>query len=110
MPSKSDWRIKIFCLGSEPDRWDQRLTEVRGDEVGRGNERGTEAADECHQPPSLSVDLLVKIFASGDGGQARFDPSKSIARFEVSRFEGNDSGIHASIIATTACVVNRWSG
>jgi hypothetical protein len=51
----------------------------------------------------------VKIFASGDGNQARFDPCEPIARFKISRFEGNDSGIHSAIIATPAGVVNQWS-
>ena len=86
---------------------DQRLTELRGDEVGSRNECGTKAADECHQSPSLGVDLLMKILAGGDGSQARLDPCKPITRFKISRFKGNDSGIHSAIIATAAGVVNR---
>jgi len=51
--------------------------------------------------------LLVEITAGGDGSQARLDPCKPITRFKISRFKGNDSGIHSAIIATAAGVVNR---
>lgn len=82
--------------------------ELRCDEVRGGDECGTEATNERHQPPSLRVDLLVEITTSGDGIQARLDPCKPIARFKIGRFKGYDSGFHAPMIAAAASVVKRW--
>lgn len=82
--------------------------ELRCDEVRGGDECGTEATNERHQPPSLRIDLPVEIATSGDGIQARLDPCKPIARFKIGRFKGYDSGFHAAIIAAAAAVVKRW--